>query len=130
MSGTVVAAGVPFLGPAVAAWIALIVGVMAFYFLSVSRQYRARGAHGAPEWPQSTPLEARLRNEPTGTPWGSQADRGQLPQLAFRSDVRRADAGAIHPLSELPAYDMENYPDEKWGSPVDNTASVSWRDHA
>ena len=35
------AAGVPFLGPAVAAWIALIVGVMTFFYLSVARQSRA-----------------------------------------------------------------------------------------
>ncbi len=130
MSGSVLAAGVPFLGEAVAAWIALIVGVMAFYFLSLSRQSRSRGVPVVPEWRQSTPVEAGLPNEPMGSTWVSQSDPGHSPQVSFRSDVRRAQATAPQRRPPLPAYDMENYPDEKWGSPIDSTASVNWRDYA
>jgi len=129
MSGSVLAAGIPFLGPAVAAWVALIVGVMAFYALSVSRQYRTRGVQDPPEWHQSTSVEARYRNEPPGSPWFSQPDPMQPSQESFRSDVRQVGGSQVQRRSELPAYDMETYPDEKWGTPV-NTPTVSGRDHA
>jgi len=85
MVGSMLAAGVPFLGPAVALWIALIVSVMAFYFLSGAGEHRNRGVQGPPQWRQPTSVEPQPRNEPQGT---------------------------------VSPYDMENYPDTKWGSPT------------
>ena len=117
MSGSVLGTGLPFLGPAIAAWITVIVGVMAFYFLSVSREYRTRGVNGPPQRRQST-IDAQ-RNEQLGSPWGTRWDRVQPSQVSFRSDVGRAAGSEGQPQSALPAYDMENYPDEKWGTRVD-----------
>ncbi len=127
MSGSVLGTGLPFLGPAIAAWITLIVGVMAFYFLSVSREYRTRSVQGPPQRRQSATCEPHP-NEPLGPPWVTPWDRVQPSQLSFRSDMRGAGGSEGKPQSELPAYDMENYPDEKWGTPA--TSSVSSRTDA
>ncbi|MDQ6615727.1 MAG: hypothetical protein M3083_13550 [Actinomycetota bacterium] len=105
MLGSVFAAGVPLLGPAVAACIALIVGVMAFYFLSPSRQYRSRGVVAPPEWRRPTSIQAQPGNGPAGSPW--------MPPVSFRSDVRQAGFPVVQPERELAAYDMENLPGAK-----------------
>ncbi len=128
MSGSVLAAGVGFLGPAVATWIALIVGVMAFYFLSVSRKFRTRRVQGPPQWRQSEPGEAR--NDPLGSSWVSQSDPVLPSQASFRANVDRAAAAVPEPRSELRAYDMEDYPDKNRGFPLDIAPGVSSRDHA
>jgi hypothetical protein len=64
VSGLQLATGVPFLGPAVAAWIALIVGVMTFFYLSVARQTRAGRESDRPELGLIPPVEPSIEPPP------------------------------------------------------------------
>lgn len=64
MSGLQLATGIPFLGPAVAAWIALTVGVMTFFYLSVARQTRARRESDRPELALIPPGESSSEPPP------------------------------------------------------------------
>jgi hypothetical protein len=82
----------PFLGPAVIAWITLIVGVMASYFLFVARAPRSAESGRRPE--DSAP---RRVESPPAPPWIEAA-----PSARLRSD--------------LPSYDMEDFPTEMWSS--------------
>jgi hypothetical protein len=87
MPGWIVGAQVPFLGPVVAAWIVLIVGVMASYYLLIARRHRAIGSDDRAEprpAPAVVPLHAR--------------------------DTRRSDTPPGG------TYDMENFPNDEWGS--------------
>ncbi len=102
--GSVLALSVPFLGPMVVAWVALLVGVMAFYFLSISRQSRTRGEYDAPTRRQPTPREPGPANQAARMPWVSQ------PDLVTERSV---------------SYDMENYPEARWGSMSPGTMPAS-----
>lgn len=94
MSGSLVGA-LPFLGPAVGVWIAVVVGVMVFYFLTIARRYRSRDA-------DDEPVGRRAAGTRTVAPPGP-------PQVR----------------TGLPVYDMENYSHEEWGSPHDWTSRFS-----
>jgi hypothetical protein len=108
MSELVIGAGIPFFGPAVAIWITLIVGVMAFYFLSVCRPHRSRGV---PESRDRLPL----KKTETWTP-------SQLRPTHPPSGVT-SDPAPVRP--QFPVYEMENFSDGKWVSPVDSSSFPS-----
>ncbi|MDQ1391413.1 MAG: hypothetical protein QOF30_390 [Acidimicrobiaceae bacterium] len=82
----------PFLGPVIAAWIVLIVGTMAAYYLLVVRYDGPKEAGDPPEWRRPMPAEPPERT----APW-----------------VQPSRPAPARP--ELTAYDMENFPDEQWG---------------
>jgi hypothetical protein len=70
----------PFLGPAIVAWIVLVIGVMGWYFWSTARQHRPRDVPAAPEV--------------------------RLPSASW--------ARPSPPPFESPAYEMEDFPQERW----------------
>jgi hypothetical protein len=82
----------PFLGPVIAAWIVLIVGVMTAYYLLVVRYDGPKEVTDPPEWRRPMSVES---TEPRA-PW-AQPSR------------------PVQPRPELTAYEMENYPDDQWG---------------
>ncbi len=84
----------PFLGALIGLWLTVTVGVMAYYFLVVARSPQAR-TRSLPSRPE--PYH-RVIAQPD-RPWI------QAPTTVAPS------------RSDLPAYDMENFPHEKWGSP-------------
>lgn len=87
----------PFLGVAFVAWITLMVGVMAYYFLFVARHNGPTGSGLAPE------TYRRPLPEPTpARPWIEAA-----PSVHPRSDFR----------PNQPTYDMEDFPTEMWTLP-------------
>jgi hypothetical protein len=52
-----------------------------------------------------TSVDMPQRNEPVGSPWVS-------PLL----ESHRVEYPAVRPERDLPAYDMENFPDDAWGA--------------
>jgi hypothetical protein len=106
MSALVLGAGVPFLGAIVFGWLALIVGVMAFYLLLVYRQGQSHGEEYVPEWRRSEPATSRPRNEPLAPAWVQPS----------RVSVQVQQSRPAVPDPRLPAYDMENFPEDHWGT--------------
>jgi hypothetical protein len=80
---------IPFLGPAIAVWILFSLFVMACYFLFVA---------GHPEPLDELPERnvSPRQSTPAAEPWVS---------------PRRAEPS-------LPAYDMEDFPPERWSTPA------------
>jgi hypothetical protein len=95
----------PFIGPAIAVWVALTVGVMSYYFLVVARAPRARNL---PPAPRREPYQ-RAETRPV-RPW----IHAPAPDTAQPWIPTPAPAPT---RSDLPAYDMEHFPEDKWGGP-------------
>jgi hypothetical protein len=103
----------PFLGPAIAAWITLSVGVMACYYLFIVPRGRvedraARPSVSSTRWLDSRPPPVRpvprVNPVPRAAPWSATA-----PSVASRALEPKPDG------SGLPRYDMEDFPAEQWG---------------
>ncbi|MDQ1369298.1 MAG: hypothetical protein QOF20_1651 [Acidimicrobiaceae bacterium] len=92
MSGLLLGAGMPFLGPVIVAWIVLIVGVMTAYYLLVVRYHGPKEVADPPEWRQPMATEATERPAPWAQP-----------------------SRPVAASAQLTAYDMENFPDDNWG---------------
>jgi len=88
---------VPFIGPIVFAWLALIAGVMGSYVLLVYRQGRPKNEEYLPDWSRSKAAASRPANEPLAPAWAQ-------------------PARPVVPVSTLPAYDMEEFPEDRWGT--------------
>jgi hypothetical protein len=82
----------PFLGPVIAAWIVLIVGVMTAYYFLVVRYDGPKDVAEPPEWRRPMPSESTERPAPWAQP-----------------------SRPVPASPQLTAYDMENFPDEQWG---------------
>ena len=91
----------PFLGPVIALWVTLSLAVMAYYYLFIARNPpgrfgTSRRDESVPSWRE--PEEVRPR-------WGDPPQIG-LARSELRPEIRQ----------ELPIYDMENFPTDKWSS--------------
>ena len=85
----------PFLGQAIVVWVTIIVGVMSYFFLVIARQPERS------ETPTPPPPPPIRRWQPTST---VSRPRYQAPKPAART-------------IDLPRYDMEHFPTDRWNSP-------------
>lgn len=110
----------PFLGPLIVAWIILAVAVMACYFLVVARS-------GPPSDEPWVPF-GESRGRESSTTSGSSPRSTAWVRPTWGEPVIEPP-----PPSNLPAYDMENFPTDHWrstGSPAaDDVASPDPRAH-
>jgi hypothetical protein len=112
MSGWIVGAGIPFLGPLVVAWLVMIAGVMGSYYFLMFRAHRSKGGEYVPDWSRSSSAGSAPTGGPLAPAWieSSRAMPPASPQPAL-------DLPAFSlPAHSLPDYDMENFPDERWGT--------------
>ena len=100
MPGWIVGVQLPFLGPVVEAWIVLVVAVMASYYFLIARRHRVIGSDDRTK-PRLAPAVVPLHPRDTG-----------------RSDMGALGAHAPRPVPTPPGltYDMENFPNDEWGS--------------
>lgn len=96
----------PFLGPLIVAWVILGVAVMATYFLVVARADTQR----------SEPWESPFRQDREPAP----SARWVRPRFGDPVTTEREEFTPV-PIrapraSNLPLYDMEDYPEDHWGS--------------
>jgi hypothetical protein len=141
----------PFLGPAIAVWIALGVAVMAWYYVSAYRNsgtvQQRREPQVLPSWREPVAREPVTR-EPwmrslsplpsSAPPWGEAESTDAWSEDPLPSEPiaplplwRQASwLAATRPVviphdpeppshhPPLPAYEMENFPADNWGTPA------------
>jgi hypothetical protein len=97
----------PFLGPAVAVWITFSIAVMAYYYLFIARPRPDHPAYEAevPEVPEVPEVLEVLDERPR---WESRWGDASASGLA-----RPQPIGSLQ-RTELPAYDMDDYPTQSW----------------